>query len=33
MKPILIVENEEIMRDSLRDWLTTNGYQVETVEE
>jgi DNA-binding response OmpR family regulator/NAD-dependent dihydropyrimidine dehydrogenase PreA subunit len=33
MKPILIVENEEIMRESLRDWLTTNGYQVETVED
>ena len=33
MKPILIVEDEAIMRDSLRDWLTEGGYQVETVEE
>jgi len=33
MKPILVVEDEEIMRNSLRDWLTDNGYQVETVED
>jgi len=33
MKPILIVEDEAIMRDSLRDWLTDSGYQVETAEE
>jgi DNA-binding response OmpR family regulator len=33
MKPILIVEDEVIMRDSLRDWLTEGGYQVETAEE
>jgi len=33
MKPILIVEDEAIMRESLRDWLTDGGYQVETVEE
>ncbi|MFB0559281.1 MAG: sigma-54-dependent transcriptional regulator [Dehalococcoidales bacterium] len=33
MKPILIVEDEAIMRDSLRDWLTDGGYQVETAEE
>ena len=33
MKPILIVEDEAIMRESLRDWLTEGGYQVETAEE
>ena len=33
MKPILIVEDEAIMRESLRDWLTDIGYQVETAEE
>jgi len=32
MKPILIVEDEAIMRGSLRDWLTDGGYQVETAE-
>jgi CheY-like chemotaxis protein len=32
MKPILIVEDEAIMRESLRDWLTDGGYQVETAE-
>ena len=32
MKPILIVEDESIVRESLRDWLTDGGYQVETVE-
>ncbi|MFC2004908.1 response regulator [Chloroflexota bacterium] len=32
MKPILIVEDEAIMRESLRDWLTDSGYQVETAE-
>ena len=30
MKPILIVEDEAILRESLRDWLTDAGYQVET---
>jgi DNA-binding response OmpR family regulator len=30
MKPILIAEDETILRESLRDWLTDNGYQVET---
>ena len=33
MKPILIVEDEAIMRESLKDWLTDVGYQVEAVEE
>jgi len=33
MKPILIVEDETIMRESLRDWLTEGGYIVETAEE
>ena len=32
MKPILVVEDEAIMRESLRDWLTESGYQVATVE-
>jgi len=32
MKPILIVEDEAITRESLRDWLTYSGYQVETAE-
>jgi len=26
MKPILIVEDEAIMRESLQDWLTDGGY-------
>jgi len=33
MKPILIVDDEAVMRESLRDWLTDGGYQVETAEE
>ncbi len=33
IKPILIVEDEAIMRESLRDWLTDGGYQVETAED
>ncbi|MFO7772737.1 MAG: response regulator [Dehalococcoidia bacterium] len=33
MKPILIVEDEAIMRESLRDWLKDEGYDVETAEE
>ncbi len=33
MKPILIVEDESVMRESLRDWLTDSGYQVETAKE
>jgi len=32
MKPILVVDDEVIMRESLRDWLTDGGYSVETVE-
>lgn len=32
MKPVLIVEDEAIMRESLRDWLKDGGYDVETVE-
>jgi DNA-binding NtrC family response regulator len=32
-KPILIVEDETIMRESLRDWLTDGGYQVETAKD
>ena len=33
MKPVLIVEDEAIMRESLRDWLRDEGYDVETAEE
>ena len=33
MKPVLIVEDEAIMRESLRDWLKDVGYEVETAEE
>ncbi|MBA7630627.1 Regulator of RpoS [subsurface metagenome] len=33
MKPILIVEDEVVVRESLRDWLTDSGYQVETAKE
>lgn len=33
MKPVLIVEDEDIMRESLRDWLKDEGYEVETAEE
>ena len=32
-QPILLVEDEAIMRDSLRDWLTDAGYRVETAED
>jgi len=33
MKPILLVEDEAVMRESIKDWLTDVGYQVETVED
>ena len=33
MKPVLIVEDEAIMRESLRDWLKDEGYEVEIAEE
>jgi len=33
MKPILVVEDETITREGLRDWLTDGGYLVETAEE
>jgi len=32
MKPVLIVEDETIVRDSLRDWLSEQGYEVDTAE-
>jgi DNA-binding NtrC family response regulator len=32
-KSVLIVEDETIMRESLRDWLTDGGYQVETAKD
>jgi two-component system response regulator FlrC len=31
--PILIVEDEESMREALRDWLTEGGYEVETAKD
>ena len=33
MKPILLVEDEAVMRESIKDWLTDIGYQVETAED
>jgi NADPH-dependent glutamate synthase beta subunit-like oxidoreductase/ActR/RegA family two-component response regulator/NAD-dependent dihydropyrimidine dehydrogenase PreA subunit len=33
MKPILVVDDEVIVRESLRDWLTDDGYQVEIAED
>jgi NADH oxidase (H2O2-forming) len=33
LKPILIVDDETILRESLRDWLTNAGYTVEAVEQ
>ena len=33
MKPVLIVEDEAILRESLRDWLREEGYEVDTAEE
>ncbi len=32
LKPILIVDDEAILREALRDWLTNAGYTVEAVE-
>jgi DNA-binding response OmpR family regulator len=32
MQPVLIVEDETIMRESLRDWLKEEGYEVDTAE-
>ena len=32
MNPVLIVEDETIMRESLRDWLKEEGYEVDTAE-
>jgi CheY-like chemotaxis protein len=32
MKPILVVEDETVMRESLRDWLSDVGYPVEIAE-
>ncbi len=31
-KPILIVDDEPIVRESIRDWLKDAGYQVATAE-
>jgi len=33
MKPILVVDDEAVMRESLRDWLIDGGYQVEIAED
>jgi NADPH-dependent glutamate synthase beta subunit-like oxidoreductase/CheY-like chemotaxis protein/NAD-dependent dihydropyrimidine dehydrogenase PreA subunit len=33
MKPILVVDDEAVVRESLRDWLIEDGYQVEIVED
>jgi bidirectional [NiFe] hydrogenase diaphorase subunit len=33
VQPILLVEDEAVMRESVRDWLTDVGYQVETAED
>ncbi len=32
MKPILVVDDEAIVRESIRDWLEDAGYQVVTAE-
>ena len=32
IKPMLIVDDEPIVRESIRDWLRNAGYQVETAE-
>ena len=33
MKPVLVVDDEIIMRESLREWLTESGYQVEIAQQ
>jgi NADPH-dependent glutamate synthase beta subunit-like oxidoreductase/NAD-dependent dihydropyrimidine dehydrogenase PreA subunit len=33
LKPILVVDDEAIIRESLRDWLTDDGYHVEVAED
>ncbi len=33
MERVLVVDDEAIMRESIRDWLTNSGYQVETATE
>jgi len=33
IKSVLIVEDEAIMRESLRDWLKDRGYEVDTAKE
>lgn len=33
MKPILVIDDEAVVRESLRDWLTDDGYQVEIAED
>ena len=33
MKRILIVEDEVVLRESLKDWLVDGGYLVETAED
>lgn len=32
MKPILVVDDEAIVRESIRDWLKDSGYQVSVAE-
>ena len=33
LKPLLIVEDEDILRESLQDWLTEGGYQAEVAKD
>ena len=32
MKPILVVDDEAIVRESIRDWLKDSGYEVSVAE-